>query len=110
MGKVFFTNSGTEATETTLKLIDKYRSITNEEREGVVVLKDSFHWLNIRGSSFYETRKCLSKFPENIHSCIWDEVERENIKELEDTIVNEHPIAIMLEPVLGKRWDLSFIK
>ena len=38
-----FTNSGTEATETTLKLIDKYRSIANEERDGVVVLKDSFH-------------------------------------------------------------------
>ena len=38
-----FTNSGTEATETTLKLIDKYRAITNEEREGIVVLKNSFH-------------------------------------------------------------------
>ena len=28
-------------------------------------------------------------------------MERENIEELEETIVNENPIAIMLEPVLG---------
>ena len=28
-------------------------------------------------------------------------MERENLEELEKTIINEHPIAIMLEPVLG---------
>ncbi|OOR17267.1 aspartate aminotransferase family protein [Bacillus cereus] len=98
-GKVFFTNSGTEATETTLKLIDKYRSITNEERDGVVVLKDSFHGRTLGALHFTRQESIYQNFPKT--SIPVYEVERENIKELEDTIVNEHPIAIMLEPVLG---------
>lgn len=97
--KSFFTNSGTEATETTLKLIDKYRSITNEEREGVVVLKDSFHGRTLGALHFTRQENVYQNFPKT--SIPVYEVERENIKELEDTIVNEHPIAIMLEPVLG---------
>ncbi|MEK7016043.1 aspartate aminotransferase family protein [Bacillus sp. FSL R9-9410] len=98
-GKVFFTNSGTEATETTLKLIDKYRSITNEERDGVVVLKGSFHGRTLGALHFTRQESIYQNFPKT--SIPVYEVERENIKELEDTIVNEHPIAIMLEPVLG---------
>ncbi|MGE6345843.1 aspartate aminotransferase family protein [Bacillus mycoides] len=98
-GKVFFANSGTEATETTLKLIDKYRTIMNEERDGVVVLKGSFHGRTLGALHFTRQENVYQNFPKT--SIPVYEVERENIKELEDTIVNEHPIAIMLEPVLG---------
>ncbi|MED3420675.1 aminotransferase class III-fold pyridoxal phosphate-dependent enzyme, partial [Bacillus thuringiensis] len=62
-GKVFFTNSGTEATETTLKLIDKYRSIANEERDGVVVLKDSFHGRTLGALHFTRQESVYQNFP-----------------------------------------------
>ncbi|MFE6138117.1 aspartate aminotransferase family protein [Bacillus sp. NPDC057893] len=98
-GKVFFTNSGTEATETTLKLIDKYRSITNEERDGVVVLKRSFHGRTLGALHFTRQESIYQNFPKT--SIPVYEVERENLEELEKIIINENPIAIMLEPVLG---------
>ena len=98
-GKVFFTNSGTEATETTLKLIDKYRSITNEEREGVVVLKGSFHGRTLGALHFTRQENVYQSFPKT--SITVYEVERENIEQLEESILNEKPIAIMLETVLG---------
>ncbi|PGX17029.1 aspartate aminotransferase family protein [Bacillus sp. AFS033286] len=98
-GKVFYTNSGTEATETTLKLIDKYRAITNEERDGVVVLKNSFHGRTLGALHFTRQENVYQNFPKT--SIPVYEVERENIEQLEETIINEKPIAIMLEPVLG---------
>ncbi|MDR4984197.1 aspartate aminotransferase family protein [Bacillus cereus] len=98
-GKVFYTNSGTEATETTLKLIDKYRAITNEERNGVVVLKNSFHGRTLGALHFTRQENVYQNFPKT--SIPVYEVERENIEQLEKTIINEKPIAIMLEPVLG---------
>ncbi|MFD0770121.1 aspartate aminotransferase family protein [Bacillus sp. CGMCC 1.60114] len=98
-GKVFYTNSGTEATETTLKLIDKYRNITKEEREGIVVLKGSFHGRTLGALHFTRQESIYQNFPQT--SIPVYEVERENIEELEETIINEQPIAIMLEPVLG---------
>ncbi|MGN5651174.1 aspartate aminotransferase family protein [Bacillus sp. Brlt_9] len=98
-GKVFFTNSGTEATETTLKLIDKYRAITHEEREGIVVLKNSFHGRTLGALHFTRQESVYQNFPKT--SIPIYEVERENIEQLEETIIHENPIAIMLEPVLG---------
>ncbi|KFN04031.1 aminotransferase class III-fold pyridoxal phosphate-dependent enzyme [Bacillus clarus] len=98
-GKVFYTNSGTEATETTLKLIDKYRNATNEEREGVIVLKDSFHGRTLGALHFTRQESIYQNFPQT--SIPVYEVERENLEELEETIIKEKPIAIMLEPVLG---------
>ncbi|MEI5891723.1 aminotransferase class III-fold pyridoxal phosphate-dependent enzyme [Bacillus cereus] len=98
-GKVFYTNSGTEATETTLKLIDKYRAITNEDRDGIVVLKNSFHGRTLGALHFTRQENVYQNFPKT--SIPVYEVERENIEQLEETIINEKPIAIMLEPVLG---------
>ena len=60
-GKVFL-QTRTEATETTLKLIDKYRSIANEERDGVVVLKDSFHGRTLGALHFTRQEKVYQNF------------------------------------------------
>ena len=57
-----FTNSGTEATETTLKLIDKYRTNTNEEREGIVVLKNSFHGRTLGALHFTRQESVYQNF------------------------------------------------
>ncbi|MEN1936617.1 aminotransferase class III-fold pyridoxal phosphate-dependent enzyme [Paenibacillus sp. 102] len=98
-GKVFYTNSGTEATEATLKLIHKYRHITNQERDGVIVLKESFHGRTLGALHFTRQENVYQNFPRT--SIPVYEVERENLEELERTIRKENPIAIMLEPVLG---------
>jgi acetylornithine/N-succinyldiaminopimelate aminotransferase len=98
-GKVYFTNSGAEATEATLKLIHKYRYITGQKRDGVIVLQESFHGRTLGALHFTRQESVYQDFP---HTSIpVYEVERENLKELERTILKENPIAIMLEPILG---------
>ncbi|PFE01325.1 aspartate aminotransferase family protein [Bacillus cereus] len=98
-GKVFYTNSGSEATEATLKLIHKYRHITNQKRDGVIVLKESFHGRTLGALHFTRQESIYQNFPRT--SIPIYEVERENLEELERTILKENPIAIMVEPVLG---------
>ncbi len=82
-----------------MKLIDKYRAITHEEREGIVVLKNSFHGRTLGALHFTRQESVYQNFPKT--SIPVYEVERENIEGLEKTIIHENPIAIMLEPVLG---------
>ncbi|MCI0767017.1 aminotransferase class III-fold pyridoxal phosphate-dependent enzyme [Bacillus sp. TL12] len=98
-GKVYYTTSGAEATEATLKLIHKYRQITNQKRDGVIVLKESFHGRTLGALHFTRQESIYQNFPRT--SIPIYEVERENLEELERTIRKENPIAIMLEPVLG---------
>ncbi|WP_144561502.1 aspartate aminotransferase family protein [Bacillus mycoides] len=98
-GKVYYTTSGAEATEATLKLIHKYRQITKQERDGVIVLKESFHGRTLGALHFTRQESIYQNFPRT--SIPVYEVERENLEELERTIQKENPIAIMLEPVLG---------
>lgn len=82
-----------------MKLIDKYRANTGVEREGIVVLKNSFHGRTLGALHFTRQESVYQNFPKT--SIPAYEVERENIEQLEETIVKENPIAIMLEPVLG---------
>jgi len=98
-GKVYFTNSGAEATEATLKLIHKYRYITGQKRDGIIVFQESFHGRTLGALHFTRQESVYQDFPRT--SIPVYEVERENLKELERTILKENPIAIMLEPVLG---------
>lgn len=71
----------------------------NEECEGIVVLKNSFHGRTLGALHFTRQESVYQNFPET--SIPVYEVERENIDQLEETIIKENPIAIMLEPVLG---------
>lgn len=98
-GKVFYTTSGAEATETTLKLIHKYRNITNEKRDGIIVLKGSFHGRTLGALHFTRQEGIYQDFPYTPIPVY--EVEREDLEGLERTIRTENPLAIMLEPVLG---------
>lgn len=98
-GKVYFTNSGAEATEATLKLIHKYRYITGQKRDGIIVFQESFHGRTLGALHFTRQESVYQDFPRT--SIPVYEVERENLKELERIILKENPIAIMLEPILG---------
>ncbi|MED4793464.1 aminotransferase class III-fold pyridoxal phosphate-dependent enzyme, partial [Priestia megaterium] len=98
-GKVYFTNSGAEANEATLKLIHKYRYITGQKRDGIIVFQESFHGRTLGALHFTRQESVYQDFPRT--SIPVYEVERENLKELERTILKENPIAIMLEPILG---------
>lgn len=71
-----------------MKLIDKYRANTNEEREGIVVLKNSFHGRTLGALHFTRQESVYQNFPKT--SIPVYEVERENIDQLEETIIKEN--------------------
>lgn len=63
------------------------------------MLKNSFHGRTLGALHFTRQESVYQNFPTT--SIPVYEVERENIEQLEETIINENPIAILLEPVLG---------
>ncbi|GAA3314778.1 hypothetical protein GCM10020331_008200 [Ectobacillus funiculus] len=61
--------------------------------------KKVFHGRTLGALHFTRQEGVYQNFPRT--SIPVYEVERENLKELERTILKEDPIAIMLEPILG---------
>ncbi|HSL93312.1 MAG TPA: acetylornithine transaminase, partial [Bacillota bacterium] len=61
-GKVFFTNSGTEAVEAALKLVRKYGNAKSETKTDVVAFHDSFHGRTYGGMSLTGRAKYREPF------------------------------------------------
>ncbi|TCP30544.1 acetylornithine aminotransferase [Scopulibacillus darangshiensis] len=97
-GKVFFTNSGAEATEAAIKLIHKYRMKQAPERDGIVVLKRGFHGRTLGALKLTRQPHVYQDFPLPDYKII--EIEPENIEELK-AAMKEKPLAVLMEPVLG---------
>ncbi|WP_078430602.1 acetylornithine transaminase [Alkalihalobacterium alkalinitrilicum] len=98
-GKVFFTNSGAEATEAALKLIHKWTKEGNKENRGVVVLEKSFHGRTLGALKLTRQPGVYQDFP--VTDMPVYEVEPHNIEQLEEVIKTKNPAAILMEPVLG---------
>ncbi|AST97346.1 aspartate aminotransferase family protein [Shouchella clausii] len=99
-GKVFFANSGAEATEAAVKLIHKW-SIAQQKtaKRGIVVLKNSFHGRTLGALKLTRQKGVYQDFPK--HDLPVYEVERENVDELQAVIKKNKPAALLMEPVLG---------
>lgn len=99
-GKVFFTNSGTESTEAAVKLIHKWTTTGNGQgREGMVVLKNSFHGRTLGAIALTRQPGVYQDFPTpNINIF---EIEAEQIDQLEKILQDHKPAAVLMEPVLG---------
>ncbi|WP_078391649.1 aspartate aminotransferase family protein [Shouchella patagoniensis] len=97
-GKVFFANSGAEATEAVIKLVHKW-SKANESKKGIVVLKQSFHGRTLGALKLTRQQGVYQDFP--LHDLPVFEVEAENLEELEHVIQQHQPAALLMEPVLG---------
>lgn len=97
-GKVFFANSGAEATEAAIKLLHKYRKKVAPDRRGVVVLKNGFHGRTLGALKLTRQPGVYQDFPVAAVDVL--EVEPGNLEEL-DAALAERPLAVLLEPVLG---------
>jgi acetylornithine/N-succinyldiaminopimelate aminotransferase len=97
-GKVFFANSGAEATEAAIKWLHKYQSKVAPERQGIVVLKGGFHGRTLGALKLTRQPSVYQDFPLPSFQVI--EIEPENLTELEAALA-QNPLAILLEPVLG---------
>lgn len=100
MDKVFFANSGTEATEGALKLARKYYYAKHGVSDGeIIALKQSFHGrstgsLRLTGNEKYQ--KAFGPLIEGVHHG-----EINNIASVR-SFVNEKTAAIIVEPVQGE--------
>lgn len=98
-GKVFYTTSGSEATEAAIKLAYKWKTQHLDPRNGIIAFKGSFHGRTLGSLQFTRQPKIYQDFP--THSVKAIEVERENIEQFMRAIQCEKPIAVLMEPVLG---------
>ncbi|MBM7645699.1 acetylornithine aminotransferase [Scopulibacillus daqui] len=97
-GKVFFTNSGAEASEAAVKFIHKYQQKKAPDREGIVVLKKGFHGRTLGALKLTRQPGVYQDFPLPPYKII--EIEPGNFEELEEAI-KQKPLAVLMEPVLG---------
>lgn len=98
-GKVFFSNSGAEATEAAIKLIHKWRMKREPERDGIVVLEKSFHGRTLGALKLTRQPGVQQDFPQPAFDVI--EIEKENLAQLEKVFRESRPLALLMEPVLG---------
>ncbi len=98
-GKVFFGNSGAEATEAAIKLIHKWTVRHGNGRKGIVVLKNSFHGRTLGALRLTRQPHVYQDFPQPDFPVF--EVEREDVGQLREVCRTHRPAAVLMEPVLG---------
>lgn len=98
-GKVFFTNSGAEVTETLLKLVHKWAQQQTTPKKGIVVLTNSFHGRTLGALHLTRQTSVHQDFPK-IDLPIY-EVPINDIHTLKELCIHYHPAAILIEPILG---------
>lgn len=97
-GKVFFTNSGAEATEAAIKLIHKWQE-RHHQKTGIVVVKNGFHGRTLGALRLTRQPAVYQNFP-TIAIPVY-EVSPNNQTELEQICSGYQPAAILVEPILG---------
>ncbi|WP_231686855.1 aspartate aminotransferase family protein [Bacillus sp. JCM 19034] len=107
-GKVFFTNSGAEATEATLKIIHKWTKKNDHNKSGVIVLKNSFHGRTLGALKLTRQAGVYQDFP--VTSMPVYEVEANNYDALKTVFEEKQPAAVIVEPVLGSGGIVTLTK
>lgn len=98
-GKVFFTNSGAEATEAAIKLIHKWTKAEGAGREGIVVLRNSFHGRTLGAVRLTRQAHVYQDFPQPAFPVY--ELDAEDADGLRALCQKAKPAAVLMEPVLG---------
>lgn len=99
LGKVFFTNSGTEAIEGALKLVKKYANDKGIKNYNIISMKNSFHGRSIGALSLSYNKKYKDPFSpllKNIRFAKFNSFD--SVKKLCD----KSSVAIILEPIQGE--------
>jgi len=98
-GKVFFGNSGAEATEAAIKLIHKWTTRNQNGKEGIVVLKNSFHGRTLGALRLTRQAHVYQDFPQPAFPVY--EIEAGDVEQLRRVCQENSPAAVLMEPVLG---------
>ncbi|MFY0546144.1 aspartate aminotransferase family protein [Brevibacillus sp. H7] len=98
-GKVFFTNSGAEATEAAIKLIHKWTVAGGAGRQGIVVLRNSFHGRTLGAIRLTRQPHVYQDFPQPSFPVY--ELDAEDAEQLKSLCREAKPAAVLMEPVLG---------
>lgn len=98
-GKVFFANSGAEATEAAVKLVHKWKKEQKEEKNGIVVLEKSFHGRTLGVVKLTRQPGIYQDFPAADYPVF--ETIPEDLDQLESVLIKEKPAAFLAEPILG---------
>ncbi|MFD1395844.1 aspartate aminotransferase family protein [Kroppenstedtia eburnea] len=111
-GKVFFVNSGAEATEAAVKLVHKWAGKHGDGKNGFVVMKKSFHGRTLGAVRLTRQPGVYQDFPQPDFPVY--EVEPNRIEELHQICAEEKPAALLAEPILGsggvQPLDLSYLQ
>ena len=97
--KVFFSNSGSEANETAIKIVRKFHSSINSNKTEIISFNNSFHGrsvLNISLGGTEDSSQEFSPLVENIKHAEFNDIE--SVKNL----MSEKTAAIIIEPVQGE--------
>jgi acetylornithine aminotransferase len=98
-GKVYFCNSGAEATEAAIKLIHKWTVKEKNGKTGIVVLKNSFHGRTLGALRLTRQPGVYQDFPQPSFPIY--EVEPNRTEELIEVCRQLKPAAVLVEPILG---------
>lgn len=98
-GKVYFCNSGAEATEAAIKLVFKWTQKEQNGKDGIVVVKNSFHGRTLGALRLTRQPGVYQDFPQLAFPVY--EVEPNKIEELHDICRHHQPAAVLVEPILG---------
>lgn len=98
-GRVYFGNSGAEATEAAIKLIHKWTLKHAPDKKGIVVLKNSFHGRTLGALKLTRQPGVYQDYP-LIDYPVY-EVKANQPDELLQVCEEVQPAAILVEPILG---------
>ncbi|MBA4493609.1 aspartate aminotransferase family protein [Paenactinomyces guangxiensis] len=107
-GKIYFCNSGAEATEAAIKLIHKWAARERNGKDGIVVVKNSFHGRTLGALRLTRQPSVYQDFPQPAFPVY--EVEINNANELREICRAYHPAAVLVEPILGSGGVVSLSK
>lgn len=101
MSKVFFINSGSEATELAMKIARKYSSQKYGENRGTILsLKDSFHgrtMMALMATGVDKYHKYFYPLPEGFKY-----TEKNNIEDFKKVVEDKSICAVLMEPIQGE--------
>lgn len=98
-GKVYFANSGAESTEAAIKLVHKWIRAEGKGKDGIVVLKNSFHGRTLGALRLTRQPSVYQDYPQPDIPIY--EVEPNNTDELIRVCETKQPAAVLVEPILG---------
>jgi acetylornithine/N-succinyldiaminopimelate aminotransferase len=98
-GKVYFGNSGAEATEAAIKLIYKWTVKEQNGKNGIVVLKNSFHGRTLGALRLTRQPGVYQDFPQ-LDFPVY-EIEANDVDGLREICRKHQPAAVLAEPILG---------